>query len=534
MTEQRPTESKENNVAIETWNGLDIQGKEFCSLHNGRELFLNATDYFPSRKLCDVHVDTLKTVMSTMLDKFKDIEGKIQELDKEWQQADDKTKMSGKVSRVKDYLEKAHAVGDFTPIFKNILEKESVLKELSDTQFSEKERIAAKAEALQSSEDWKSTTEAFKSLIDEWRAINPTDKNRTEKLWSRIEKARTHFYERKRQYQESMEQEMMQNLDLKLELCEKSEQLALSEEWKLTSDLYKELMDKWKIIGRVASAEKNDELWNRFIKARNTFFDRKRQNFEFIQNEQETNYGLKLALVEKAESLQDSQDWKATTQIMADIMEEWKGIGKVPYEKAEELWGRLQTSRDHFFTAKRNKADQIRVVMEDNYAQKCVLLKKAEELQYSTNWRDATEELTELMKEWKKIGSIPREYGDEIWTKFLAARQNFFNRKDADREKRKVRQLGQLNSRLQQTKQFLDKIQTELKEEEDKLVDFRHSLQNTLGDSPKELELRKHLEQLVEEIEKKLPGRREKIEEVNKQYEELLQRKTAGPQAPMD
>src|SRR5690606_23132331 len=113
-------------------------------------------------------------------------------------------------------------------------------------------------------------------------------------------------YENKRKNQEAYESQMMHNLDLKLELCEKAEALSLSKEWKDTTQKYKELNEEWKTIGRVASAEKNEELWNRFISAQNIFFDRKKENFERINAEQDQNLTLKKAIVEKAVTLQNN------------------------------------------------------------------------------------------------------------------------------------------------------------------------------------------------------------------------------------
>src|SRR5690606_18306990 len=138
------------------------------------------------------------------------------------------------------------------------------------------------------------------------------EKEVSDRLWAQIEEARNHFYERKRAFQESVEKEMMQNLDLKLELCEKAEALSQSENWKETAEVYKQLMEQWKNIGRVATAEKNDELWNRFVSAKNIFFDRKAVHQGQIMEEQEANYIAKLKLVELAESIKESTKWKET------------------------------------------------------------------------------------------------------------------------------------------------------------------------------------------------------------------------------
>ncbi|WP_118949631.1 DUF349 domain-containing protein [Taibaiella helva] len=526
MTTQQPDQQAANRITPEMWHELDFAGKAFCSLNDEQELILNATAYSPERRLSVLTSENYATVATALAEKFREVESKVQELNTEWEQQEDKLKLSGKIARLKDYIQRANAIGDYAPIYNDLHEKEKEVQQLYDTHYAEKLKLAERAEALQDSEDWKATTEAMRAIVEEWKAANPADKGRSEKLWERIEKARNHFYERKRQHHEDVEQDMMQNLDLKLEICETAEQHAHSEDWRKSSDIMKELMDKWKTIGRVASAEKNEELWNRFIQSRNIFFDRKKQHFESIQTEQEGNYAQKLALVENAERLSDSTDWKETTVQLAHIMDEWKTIGKVPFEKADELWNRLQAARDKFFSAKRQSAEEFKVSLEDNYAQKLALLNRAEQLKHSENWKEATEEMNDLMQEWKKIGHIPREYGDEIWERFIAARHHFFDRKDADRDKRKARFQNQLDSRFQQTRQFLEKIRTELEEEESKLADFRESLSNTTGSGGKEDELRKHLENLIHQIEKKLPARRDKIAEVTRQYEELQQRRT--------
>lgn len=525
MTTQQPDQHTANRITPEMWNELNFAGKEFCSLNNEQELMLNATAHSAERKLSVVTPENYATVATALAEKFKEVESKVQELRTEWEQTEDKLKLSGKIARLKDYVQRANAIGDYTPIYLDLQEKEKEVQSLYDINYAEKLKLAEKAESLQDAEDWKATTDAYRAIVEEWKNANPADKSRSDKLWERIEKARNHFYDRKRQHQESMEQEMMQNLDLKLEICETAEKHAHSEDWRKSSDVMKELMDKWKTIGRVASVEKNEELWNRFINARNVFFDRKKQHFEHIQQEQESNFDLKLALVEKAEALSDNTDWKETTTKLATIMDEWKTIGKVPFEKADELWNRLQAARDKFFSAKRQSAEEFKVNLEDNYAQKLALLNRAEQLKDSNNWKEATEEMNELMQEWKKIGHIPREYGDEIWEKFIAARHHFFNRKDADRDKRRAKFQNQLDSRFHQTRQFLDKIKAELEEEESKLADFRESLENTNGTGAKEDELRKHLENLIAQIEKKIPARKEKIAEVSRQYEELLQKR---------
>jgi len=522
MTTQQP--NSDNLITPEKWDELNFAGKEFCSLSETQELVLEPTPYSPARTLSILNFSNCETVIAALTEKFAEVEAKAKELESEWLESDDKLKHAGKIARLKEYLLHANALGNYTPIFESLAGKEKEIQELYAVNYAGKLALAERAESLKDSEDWKAANDAFRGIVEEWKSAPQVEKHKSEALWERIEQARNHFYERKRQHQDDVEKDMMQNLDLKLELCELAESLAASEDWRPASDKFKDLMERWKKVGRVASAEKNEELWNRFITARNAFFDRKKLHFEHIQQEQETNYLLKLALVDKAEAMQDSTDWKAATQSFSELMDEWKKIGRVPIEKADALWERLQASRDKFFSAKRQSAEEYKVNMEDNYAQKLALVNRAEQIQRSDSWREVTDEMNELMQEWKKIGHVAREHSDELWNRFIGARNGFFERKDADRDRRKARFKNQAEGRLRQTREFLDKIKQELQEEEEKLADFKESLSNTTGEGGKEAELRRHLENLIRQLETKLPGRKQKIADVTQQLEELEQK----------
>ncbi len=344
-------------------------------------------------------------------------------------------------------------------------------------------------------------------------------------FWNEIEVARNHFYEQKRLYHEALEGDMMQNLDLKLELCEISEKIQNSEDWKATTQEYKELVEKWKSIGRVASNEKNDELWKRFIDAQNVFFDRKKNYFEQIQQEQEANYAAKQALVEKAVALSTSTEWKETTQVFSQLNEEWKAIGRVPRELSDDIWQAFQSAKDTFFNAKRNNFEAHKLTLEDNYAKKSALVKRIETLKHSKAWKETTDELNELMTEWKSIGQIPREYKDDLWEQFIGARNFFFDRKDQDRTQRKQQFQDRLEGRITQTKDFLQKLEEQQADELQKIEEFKQSKEQLDLNNPKDIALKDHLEILIQQIENKLPGRAEKIKNVAQQLEEILDKK---------
>jgi hypothetical protein len=365
-------------------------------------------------------------------------------------------------------------------------------------------------------------------MVEQWKNLGYVEKERNDALWTRMEAARNKFFERKRQHHEDQEKEMLQNLDLKMEIVENAEKYAASEDWKEATEYFRQLMDQWKAVGRTIP-EKNEELWNRFILAQNNFFERKRAHFEAIKLEQEANYALKVAIIEKAEAIKDSTDWNKTAQAYAGLMDEWKSVGRVPIEKADELWNQFNEAKEVFFSNRRQHQEVLRITLEDNYAQKLGLLKQAEELKHSNQWREATEEINELMNEWKKIGPVPREHMNTVWEQFITARKFFFERKDADRERRKQQVEKQFEHVFSKTENFLHQLKTELKEEEERLADFRNALDNVTPGN-KEEELRNHLNKLIAQCEVKIKHKQTKMEEVQVQLEELKTKKTRKDQ----
>lgn len=502
------------------WNQLSFEHKELYTLSEQGELILKEYGGYKQRPVGTLDAENMDMIFKLLTDKFPEVEAKVTELVTEWNAEEDKVKLIGKVERVKEYLHHANAVGDFHSIFKIVENLDKELGKLIEENFVQKQTLVHKAEEQAASEDWKATTEAMRNIADEWKKLGHLDKERNDELWTRLEAAKDKFFERKREHQEDISKEMLQNLDLKMEVVDKAEALAGSEDWKKTTDELKALMEQWKSIGRTMH-DKNEELWKRFTEANNVFFEKKKQHFEVIHKEQDENYLAKLALVERAEALKENTDWNETTQAYAALMDEWKKIGRVPREKSDEVWNSFNAARDYFFEKKRESFESFKISLDDNYAQKLALLKRAEDLQNSTAWREATEELNELMTEWKKIGPVPRKHSNEIWERFIGARKSFFERKDANREQRKSFYEKKEKERADQTKGFVGKIEAELREEEEKLVDFKEGLTNITPGMKKEAELREHLTKLIAQTEHKIEHKKEKLEEAKQQLEEL-------------
>ncbi len=501
------------------WGSVSFAGKEQYRLAENGELTLHAKPH-RERVIATLNIDTADLTLKALTEKYAEVANRVQELKQEWDSTEDKMKLLGKVERLKEYLNHSNTAGDFETLYVQVTEWERHLKALEGENYNERLLLIQKAEQIADSNNWKETTQAYKDLTEMWRQAKYIDKHRSDELWNRFEVARTKFYERKRNHQDEQGKELMQNLDQKMELVEKAEALALSESWKDTTEIFKQLMDQWKTIGRSTTHDKNEELWQRFITAKNTFYDRKKIHFEHIQAQQEINLAAKLAIVEKAETLKESINWNETTQLLNGLMDEWKSSGRVSGERGDELWARFNAAKEFFYNNKQEYFEKRKVSFDDNYAQKMALLKRAESIKNSTRWREATDEMNELMDEWKKIGAVSREHANTLWEEFLAARKHFFNRKDADRDRRKEQFVKNQEGRVQESINFHKKLIDEVKEEQEKLDDFKVALENVTPGRKAE-ELQKHLQTLIAQTEERLKHRQEKLAEVEKQMQNL-------------
>lgn len=497
------------------WEQLEFEGKEFTELNDENILGLKATPFAPARNLQPLTPENASAVIKALQDKFPTVEARVAELAAEWEAAPEKVRLASKLSIVKEYLLHAVAIGDFTPLYQQVARWDNTLHEAQEKSYASRQALAEKAETLSHGEPDRDATQAFKELIDEWKAMPPMDKERADELWNRIERARDVFFERKRLRHDAEQSELSSNLDLKTELVEKAERFAASDNWKESTEGFKTLMDEWKALGRTFN-DKNESLWQRFITAKNVFYDRKKQHFESIQSEQEVNLDAKLKLVEEAEALATSTEWGKASGAYGTIMDKWKEIGRVPADRADELWNRLSRAKDTFFNAKRQHFANVRVALDDNYAQKAALVSRAEKLANSTDWRGATDEFADLMDAWKKIGRVAHEHSDSLWESFTAARRQFFNRKDADRDRRRAHMERAQGDRLAQTREFLDRLRDELKEDEESLADYHLSLGNLTGGKKDDL-IRANLDKLIAQSGPRMEKKREKIREVEAQ-----------------
>lgn len=223
-----------------------------------------------------------------------------------------------------------------------------------------------------------------------------------------------------------LEREILAQIEERVKLKEavvvRAEALAGSHEWKATGEAMRGLFEQWKAIGS-AGHDAEDALWKRFTAARDTFSQRRNEWFEGRQKEWAANREKKEALCVRAEELSSSTEWRQTADAMRGLMAEWKTIGSAGRESDDALWSRFRAAQQIFF-------DRRSATYDENRRRKEELCAQAEAEKDSSDWRATAETLKGLQAAWKDVGPVgSRELEDQLWTRFRAATQAFFERR---------------------------------------------------------------------------------------------------------
>jgi len=180
--------------------------------------------------------------------------------------------------------------------------------------------------------------------------------------------------------------------------------------------------------------DKKDEIWDRFKAATEKINQRRHEYYEKLHEEQNNNLILKTALCEKMEEFlaaehTTAKEWNAATEAVNALFAEWKTLGPTPKKHNDEIWTRFKTAMNQFFENRKAFFKSISDEQMNNYNLKLDICKQAEAIKDSTDWKNTSNELIKLQKQWKEIGSVPRKYSDKIWKRFRAACDHFFDAK---------------------------------------------------------------------------------------------------------
>ena len=304
-------------------------------------------------------------------------------------------------------------------------------KELRDLDlkrnYEAKVQLCEAAEALMLEPSIVTAFRKLQDLHDQWRETGPVANEYKEALWERFKEASTRINKQHQEYFEKLKEEQRHNLELKTELCVKVEELSSEilttrKEWNKASERLIEIQKVWKTIG-FAPQKDNARIYERFRNACDKFFEQKREFYEQLKTEMDTNLQLKTEICEQAESLQESEQWKKTTDELIALQKRWKEIGPVPRRYSDAVWKRFRAACDRFFERKSAHFSGVDAQHEENLQAKLALLTEMEAADISEG---GFEMIKEFQRRWNEIGFVPLRQKDEVQQRYRAVVDGMF------------------------------------------------------------------------------------------------------------
>ena len=311
---------------------------------------------------------------------------------------------------------------------------------------------------LETETNLKVLNDQVKQFQEQWKAVGPVPQAESTNLWQNYHFYIEKFFDIIRMNREMRMLDYKKNLESKLQICEKAESLLLEDSINQSFNELQELHRQWKEIGPVPD-DKKEEIWERFKTASDQINQRRREHYDKMFAEEQNNYNAKVVLCEQAEELvakpiEQVSEYNEVSDKLTELFTLWKTLGPAPAKLNDEIWMRFKSNLDKFFQQKKEYFQQIKDVQMQNYNQKLNLAIQAEGIADRTDWKQATDEILALQTEWKSIGATPRKYSDQVWKRFRAACDKFFEAK----AKFFSNVQGEENENLQKKEELIQKI----------------------------------------------------------------------------
>lgn len=279
----------------------------------------------------------------------------------------------------------------------------------------------------------------IKDIQEEWKKIGPVPNAQNKNLWASFNALMDRFYDNRSIYFELKELDRKKNLELKTEICEKAEFLANQEELRDAIKILNDLHEEYKHIGPVPR-EDQENLWQRFKMASDAIYAKRKEFYEGQKEVYKDNLKFKETLIEKLESYKDFagikiKEWNAKTKEVLAVQKEWENAGSVPKDLGKDVnkrfWGLFKQffhNKNQFF----KELDDIRLINKQKAEE---LIEKADSFKDSVDWQTAANKLIALQQEWRTLGPTPEKVRNDLYTRFKAACDAFFeNRRNANKQ----------------------------------------------------------------------------------------------------
>ncbi|MBR1447158.1 MAG: DUF349 domain-containing protein [Prevotella sp.] len=370
--------------------------------------------------------------------------------------------------------------------FYDLLKLNSEARELDFRKNLEaKTRLCEAAEKLADEEDVISAFHQLQKLHQEYREIGPVSKDLREEIWQRFKAASTVINKRHQQHFEDLRAREEENLARKTALCEKVEAIAAEEnkgsaDWERHTQEIIEVQQEWKTIG-FAPQKMNVKIFERFRAACDDFFARKAEYFKSLKDTFKENVEKKRALIEKAKALQDSTEWRSTSDKLIALQKEWKTIGMVPKKMGDQLWEEFLAACNKFFEARNAAGAGQRTEEYGNLEKKRDVIARLSAIA-EEGGDDLQEKVQALVEEYNAIGHVPFKEKDKLYKEYHEVLDRLYKELNISVAKRR---LSKFKDNLKQVAErgegALDTERARLMRQYDSLKQEIQTYENNLG-----------------------------------------------------
>lgn len=317
--------------------------------------------------------------------------------------------------------------------------------ELRDYDFKKnletKMRLIQQAEALAENPDVLQAFNQLQTLHQEWKETGPVAKEIREDVWAKFKEASTIINKKHQAYFDAIKAREEENLTKKTALCEQleafdTEKLKNFADWDGITQKIKELQAEWKTIG-FAPQKMNTAIFERFRQGCDAFFEKKNAFFKDLKEELNTNLAKKKELVEKAEALMESTDWRSTGDILINLQKQWKEIGTVPRKYSEDLWKRFTSACDHFFEARQAATADVRNEEKANKEEKLGIIDQLKQLA-ETEGENVIQQVKELQQKWSEVGHVPFRDKEKLYKEYRELCDKIYDAYGVSQAKRRL------------------------------------------------------------------------------------------------
>ncbi len=348
-----------------------------------------------------------------------------------------------------------------------------------------KTRLCEAAEKLADETDVISAFHQLQKLHQEYREIGPVTKELREEIWQRFKAASTVINKRHQQHFEQLRAREEENLAKKTELCEKVEAICAEEnkgsaDWERHTQEIIALQQEWKTIG-FAPQKMNVKIFERFRAACDDFFARKTEHFKNLKEVFKENADKKRALIEKAKTLQDSTDWRSTSDKLIALQKEWKTIGMVPKKLGDQLWEEFLGACNKFFEARNQQTAGQRSEERENLEKKRSIIAQLKQLADEAG-SGLQEKVQDLVAEYQQVGHVPFREKDKLYEEYHSVLDKLYKELNVSVARRRLNNFKQnLKQVAERGEQALDNERARLVRQYEAIKQEVQTYENNLG-----------------------------------------------------